>query len=540
MKRLCWIFLTLIMICGLTTWAMSAEPCDDTLTWTLDDTGTLTVSGTGKMYDYDKDEYAWGEIPWASSKDKIRKIIFENGITHIGSYTFQECKNITEVSFPATLQTIGFNAFYSCTALTEITFPEAITTIGDQAFKNCSSLVKATFLGNAPTIYPYSSFENTNTNFTIYYYEDKTGWNSTLLQEYKTESLGKSSTSPTSSDYHVTLSSNVSAATVGDTITVKITSDKTFAAAEITVNYDNTCMMLDTEVAASNGADINDSQGTLTLTDYGAEQSEYTLVFQATAPGDTAITLSSAKLSSASDAATSDLKSAVISAGTVSVKINKSSHEVSLPEHLTGDPSVVHNGTYTFSIADTDKEYYTYSITASMDGTPATVLLNDDGTYTIEQVTGTLVITASRTLKTDIQVQQYLTLPENALWLVTNTAEKIDGKIYSCDGTPMYWSDKYNAYCILILSSVSPSVSAENLSLEDGAVQTIAYTDDVNMSGKVDANDAQFVYNMYNCYYPGFTDSVTMEKYLRGDTNGDKVISVLDAAFIIRNLRNPS
>ena len=55
---------------------------------------------------------------------------------------------------------------------------------------------------------------------------------------------------------------------------------------------------------------------------------------------------------------------------------------------------------------------------------------------------------------------------------------------------------------------------------------------DVNMSGLVDANDAQLVYNMYNAVYPDFTE-VSMEKFLRADVNSDRKVDVTDSDAII-------
>jgi len=59
---------------------------------------------------------------------------------------------------------------------------------------------------------------------------------------------------------------------------------------------------------------------------------------------------------------------------------------------------------------------------------------------------------------------------------------------------------------------------------------------DVNASGALDANDAQFVYNMYKSTYNGITDEVTVEKYLRADVNGDAVINTEDAAAIVAKI----
>lgn len=61
---------------------------------------------------------------------------------------------------------------------------------------------------------------------------------------------------------------------------------------------------------------------------------------------------------------------------------------------------------------------------------------------------------------------------------------------------------------------------------------------DINKSGKLDANDAQFVYNMYNGMYSGITEEVTAEKYLRADVNGDGSVNTQDAAAVISIILN--
>lgn len=42
---------------------MTRGTCGKNLTWTLDDNGTLTISGTGDMKDYG---WIFGKAPWAS------------------------------------------------------------------------------------------------------------------------------------------------------------------------------------------------------------------------------------------------------------------------------------------------------------------------------------------------------------------------------------------------------------------------------------------------------------------------------------------
>lgn len=169
--------------------------CGENLTWTLDDTGTLRISGTGRMNDYQAVE----KCPWYSHKESIKFVIFGEGVTYIGERTFYRYSGLKEVTFPSTVNEIGgsaFNsnwnmekkhissledwlnieidskkcvpmlkgdlyingipqteaiipegidtisecAFYSCNSLTYVNIPGSVTEIGSSAFESCTSL----------------------------------------------------------------------------------------------------------------------------------------------------------------------------------------------------------------------------------------------------------------------------------------------------------------------------------------------------------------------------------------------------------------
>lgn len=111
--------------------------CGLDLTWVLDrDTGELTISGSGKMYDYRWDGYyeLTGLIaPWNSYRDQITSVIMEDGVTVVGACAFAGCENLKTVQLPGTLVEIRHNAFDQC-ALTELTLPDGLQTIGEGAF----------------------------------------------------------------------------------------------------------------------------------------------------------------------------------------------------------------------------------------------------------------------------------------------------------------------------------------------------------------------------------------------------------------------
>jgi hypothetical protein len=62
------------------------------------------------------------------------------GVVTIFDGAFFAAQQLTEITFPSTLQVIGAGAFEYCTGLTQLTLPEGLMTIYDNAFADCSSL----------------------------------------------------------------------------------------------------------------------------------------------------------------------------------------------------------------------------------------------------------------------------------------------------------------------------------------------------------------------------------------------------------------
>ncbi len=118
--------------------------CGVDLIWTLKN-GVLTISGTGKMYDYAAD----GEnaAPWASRRGEITKIVIENEVTSIGKYAFYGCSNATAVEFEAgsTLTLIDEHAFDGASSLESITIPASVKKLWHYAFQYAASLKTAAF-----------------------------------------------------------------------------------------------------------------------------------------------------------------------------------------------------------------------------------------------------------------------------------------------------------------------------------------------------------------------------------------------------------
>lgn len=90
--------------------AESSGNCGDSgsnVTWSLDDNGTLTISGSGKIEDYRSDI----DQPWYSNRSDITSVVIEPGVTSIGSLAFYKCSNLTSITIPSGLTSIGEMAF---------------------------------------------------------------------------------------------------------------------------------------------------------------------------------------------------------------------------------------------------------------------------------------------------------------------------------------------------------------------------------------------------------------------------------------------
>lgn len=187
---------------------------------------------------------------------------------------------------------------------------------------------------------------------------------------------------------------------------------------------------------------------------------------------------------------------------------------------------------YTLSI--TPEIGYNYTVTATMGGQPVE-LIQDGNNYTIASVSADIVFTVLRNAAVNqVSVSEFLSVSGAKIWLVKNGITVAEGKVPTYDGQPMFWSEAYGAYCCLVIAE---SLDGENakakIDIAEGAATALVYDKDVNMTGKVDANDAQLTYDLYNAVYSEFTDVVTMEKVLRADVNLDEKVNVEDAAAII-------
>ena len=111
---------------------LASGNCSDTVSWVLDESYTLTISGTGAIPN--------GYTGWDAYKADIKQVIISDGITGIGDYAFNSFAGMTHVTIPDGVVSIGVNAFYGCSSLVGLSIPKSVESIQDTSFMNCSSM----------------------------------------------------------------------------------------------------------------------------------------------------------------------------------------------------------------------------------------------------------------------------------------------------------------------------------------------------------------------------------------------------------------
>ena len=146
-----------------------AKGNENSVHWTLDSDGTLTIFGSGAMADYD----SYYNQPWAGQRDNIKHLVVENGVTSIGNNAFRYCTNLIDadmskalslrsistsfwgceklnnVKLNEGLKEIGGSAFSICTKLKSIHIPSTVTAIGGWCFQQCDILEEVTFAADS-------------------------------------------------------------------------------------------------------------------------------------------------------------------------------------------------------------------------------------------------------------------------------------------------------------------------------------------------------------------------------------------------------
>ncbi len=143
-----------------------AGSCGENVHWILDETGTLTISGTGAIEDYDIVFGGTVIPPWMDYVDYIESVVVNNGVTRIGDFAFYGMqKQCASVTLPETLESIGTGAFVAWGQLQEVTIPASVTSIGAAAFAE-TPLQKITLLNPSCEILEIFTYTDSETGET--------------------------------------------------------------------------------------------------------------------------------------------------------------------------------------------------------------------------------------------------------------------------------------------------------------------------------------------------------------------------------------
>ena len=144
--RLLFAALLLLALCIGASAAGTSGKCGPSAYWSFDSsTGTLTISGSGAMEDY---EYG-NEFPWMDYRDSIQTIVIGDQITQIGrnAFPWTACSTI---KFGKNVRSIGERAFNGCRNLNgDLTLPDSVQIVGNNAFSECTGLTGTLTLGSS-------------------------------------------------------------------------------------------------------------------------------------------------------------------------------------------------------------------------------------------------------------------------------------------------------------------------------------------------------------------------------------------------------
>ena len=200
--------------------------------------------------------------------------------------------------------------------------------------------------------------------------------------------------------------------------------------------------------------------------------------------------------------------------------------------------------------------YYQPLASSTASKRPATVRSLGNGKYVVEAVnyndylyvyahSWNLVVKVEKVSHSaeEVTVSKYLELNDKTMMLVTVKGTPEGGSAFTYDGNTMYKVEGYGTdrYAWLVIVDEGQTLTQEGaaakvaISAADNVV-TITPSFDVNRTGKVDVNDAQLVYDMYNGTYSDFTQ-VSVEKFLRADVNATKAVDHTDAVAIVNQFK---
>lgn len=205
---------------------------------------------------------------------------------------------------------------------------------------------------------------------------------------------------PAPKGYQVSLSPETQTPVYGETALVAVAIENEdvdhYNAVDLSLRYSASALRFDRQSSTlPEDAIVTDQDGALRIQFFGQDRSgSLQLAFVTTAVADSTVELLAAHVDEQANAHVQDAPAATI--GSAIAAIACGSYPVTLSADFEGAETVRHGEDYTFTARDL---HYDYVISATMGGEAVEVIDNGDGTYTIRNVTGPLVITDTRSGK---------------------------------------------------------------------------------------------------------------------------------------------
>lgn len=196
---------------------------------------------------------------------------------------------------------------------------------------------------------------------------------------------------------------------------------------------------------------------------------------------------------------------------------------------------------FTFGI--NHQEGFDYTVTVMAGEKNITLQRNAESTstYTIpgDCITGGIImvtITKTAQLALTVDAAEYVKYTDGSVvWLITaapKTKLPATKSLYYGD-TAMFWSEKYEAYAwLLVGKGTAADIAAaakSTISVKGNSTVSVSYGGDVNGTGHIDINDAQYIYDLYNAKH----SALDMEKFLRCDVNSNREVNVEDVRMVV-------
>ncbi len=359
----------------------------------------------------------------------------------------------------------------------------------------------------------------------------------------------------TQTGYTLTLPQDQNAA-IGTTVTIPVSvghtgGKSTYNAFDMIFNYDAKLLKLTT--TAISGMTVTAGNGTVRVQAFGKScpinDPAFSLTFQILGAGTASIRTESARVDISANAISLDAPEAILLDG--ETKVTAKGYPVTLPGGFKGEPEAEENKDYTFSI---EKEPdYVYTVTATMDGKAVKVVRNSNGTYTIKNVTGKIVVTVHKEpvgSEMRVWITPYVEWDDATVYMIAVTGDPGDKYTYyyrepeTKKEKAMYYTEKYDSpvptfgekVCVYLQlvkkgETMTLEKAKSRIVVKKGGRSKQEVTADVDGSGKLEEKDVQLVRDIYNGKYDSFK-KVSIQKLLRADVSVDGVINMADVAAV--------